>query len=84
VLFRRGQIEAARVELEKAIALPDGEDPTIWDHLGDVYMRQGQLERARTTWERARDLYERENSRTMDHRYKDLKRKIKLLDSVSK
>jgi tetratricopeptide (TPR) repeat protein len=84
VLFRRGQIEAARTELERAIQLPDGDDPTIWDHLGDVYMRQGQLDRARTTWERARVLYERENSRTMDYRYKDLQRKIKMLDSVSK
>ena len=84
VLFRRGQLDAARGELEKAIALPDGDDPTIWDHLGDVYFRQGQMERARTTWQRARDLYRRENSRTMDHRYKELQRKIKLLDSVSR
>jgi tetratricopeptide (TPR) repeat protein len=84
VLFRRGQLEAARTELEKAIALPDGDDPTIWDHLGDVYFRQGQMERARTTWQRARDLYRRENSRTMDHRYKELQRKIKLLDSASR
>ena len=83
VLFRRGQLDAARGELEKAIALPDGDDPTIWDHLGDVYFRQGQMERARTTWQRARDLYRRENSRTMDHRYKELQRKIKLLDSAS-
>jgi tetratricopeptide (TPR) repeat protein len=83
VLFRRGQLDAARTELEKAIKLPEGDDPTIWDHLGDVYYRQGQAQRARTTWERARVLYERENSRTMDYRYKDLKRKIKLLDSVS-
>jgi tetratricopeptide (TPR) repeat protein len=84
VLFRRGQIDAARAELEKAVKLQDGDDPTIWDHLGDVYYRQGEMERARTTWQRAKDLYERENSRTMDHRYKELQRKIKLLDSVSK
>ena len=39
VLFRRGEIEAARKELERATTLPDGDDPVIWDHLGDVYQR---------------------------------------------
>lgn len=82
VLFRQGQSEAARRELERAVALPDGEDPTIWDHLGDVYYRLREIERARTAWQRAMHLYEREKHRKMDPRYKDLERKFKLLDSA--
>jgi tetratricopeptide (TPR) repeat protein len=82
VLFRRGQLESARHELERAIALPDGDDPTIYDHLGDVYYRLEQFERARTAWRQALTLYERDRLRTMDQKYKDLKRKYKLLDSA--
>ena len=48
VLFRRGQHEAVRKELEKAVMLPDGiEDPTVWDHLGDVCARLGDKAKAR-------------------------------------
>ncbi len=47
VLFRKGEIEAARVELERAAALPDSDDPVIWDHLGDVYQRLQLFDRAR-------------------------------------
>ena len=48
VLFRRGQHEEARKELEKAVVLPDGiDDPVVWDHLGDVCFRLGDKEKAR-------------------------------------
>jgi tetratricopeptide (TPR) repeat protein len=82
VLFRRGQLNAARDELERAVTLPGGEDPTIYDHLGDVYYRLQQIDRARTAWRQALTLYERERVRTMDQKYKDLRRKYKLLDSA--
>ena len=45
VLFRRGQVDAARKELEYATTLPDGDDPVIYDHLGDVLQAQGQATR---------------------------------------
>jgi tetratricopeptide (TPR) repeat protein len=79
VLFRRGRLDAARQELERAAALPDGEDPVIWDHLGDVYYRLEMTARARETWQRALHLYEQDRRRKMDQRYKDLKHKLKLL-----
>jgi tetratricopeptide (TPR) repeat protein len=82
VLFRRGQLEAARNELERAVQVPGGDDPTIFDHLGDVYYRLHQVDRARTAWRQALTLYEREPVRTMDQKYKDLRRKYKLLDSA--
>jgi tetratricopeptide (TPR) repeat protein len=81
VLFRRGQLEAGRRELEKAVTLPDGDDdPVVWDHLGDVYFRLDQPGRARAAWHKAITLYEVEKRRTMDYRYKEIKHKLKLLE----
>lgn len=58
VLFRKGRLEEARRELEKAAALPEGAaDPTVWDHLGDVAFRQGDRDRAREAWQKAKPLY---------------------------
>jgi tetratricopeptide (TPR) repeat protein len=81
VLFRRGQVEEARAQLLKATTLPDGEDPVIWDHLGDVYQRLEMSDRARTAWQRALHLYEQEKRRKMDQRYRDLVQKLKLLET---
>jgi tetratricopeptide (TPR) repeat protein len=80
VLFRRGEVEAARKELEQATALPDGEDPVIWDHLGDVYYRLDQPERARTAWKKAQTLYGQKRRRQKDDQYKELQHKLKLLE----
>jgi tetratricopeptide (TPR) repeat protein len=79
VLFRRGQIDAARTWLEKAASLPGGaEDPVVWDHLGDVYFRLEQPAKARAAWGRAVELYEKEKRRKLDDHYKELKNKLKL------
>jgi tetratricopeptide (TPR) repeat protein len=77
VLFRRGQVDAARQELERAAALPDGEDPVIFEHLGDVYYHLNQPARARFAWQRALQLHEQDRSRPVDDRYRELQRKIK-------
>jgi Tfp pilus assembly protein PilF len=75
VLFRKGDTEGARKELERAATLPDGEDPVIWDHLGDVYHRLAMLPRAHSSWTRAKQLYEREG-RDKDDRYREVLRKL--------
>lgn len=80
VLFRRGKLEAARQELEKATRLSDGgDDPVIWDHLGDVYLRLGQSQQARSAWEKSEKLYEVDRRRQRDKHYRDLQQKLKLL-----
>jgi tetratricopeptide (TPR) repeat protein len=76
VLYRRGQADAARKELERATALPDGNDPAIWDHLGDVYQHLHMDAQARSAWQRARALYEQEGRRKMDERYREVLRKL--------
>ncbi len=85
VLFRRGQWQSARQCLEKAVTLPDGEDdPTVWDHLGDVCFRMRDTERARNAWQRARALFELEKRRKPDEHYKELQLKLRLLNMESR
>lgn len=77
VLFRRGQLKEAGVELEKASKLPGGsEDPVVWDHLGDVYFRQGEKSKAQQSWKKAQELYEEGRRRPDDH-YKEIKDKLR-------
>lgn len=78
VLFRRGDLDGARKELERAVSLPDGDDPTLWDHLGDVYFRLERYVQAQSAWERSIDLYEKEHARPQDDRYRDVQRKLRM------
>lgn len=81
VLFRRGQIAEARRELERAAELPDGDDPVIWEHLGDVYQQLQMMSQARRAWEKAVRLYEQEHRRNKDDHYRELKRKLESITS---
>jgi tetratricopeptide (TPR) repeat protein len=78
VLFRKGEAQAARKELERATILPDGENAEIWDHLGDVYQQLRMPKEARNAWQRAIELSERERVQPTDERYLNLKRKVKM------
>jgi tetratricopeptide (TPR) repeat protein len=78
VLFRRGKLEEARQELEKATTLPQGdEDPVVWDHLGDVYYRLKQSTRAVENWKKALSCYEMGTRRKTDNRYREIQEKIR-------
>ncbi|MSU79742.1 MAG: tetratricopeptide repeat protein [Gemmataceae bacterium] len=79
VLFRRGQIESSRKELERAAVLDGGEDPVIYDHLGDVYYRLEMRPEAARAWQRSLDLYDQGLRRKDDERLRDLRRKLGLV-----
>jgi tetratricopeptide (TPR) repeat protein len=79
VLYRKGDLAGARRELERAARLPDGDDPVIWDHLGDVYLRLELSGPARTAFERAAHFYERDRRGRMDGRYQAVRQKLKRL-----
>ena len=49
--------EEARKELEKAKELI-GEDPVVYDHLGDTYFKIGSLEKAKDAWTKSIGLKE--------------------------
>jgi tetratricopeptide (TPR) repeat protein len=79
VRFRQGHWDEARAILERAVTLREGRDePTLWDHLGDVYARSGDPAKAKNAWLRARTLYDREPLAKKDGRLDELNRKLKL------
>jgi tetratricopeptide (TPR) repeat protein len=80
VLFRRGKLDEARKELERASRLPEGEeDPVVWDHLGDVYYRMKEPAKALAAWKKALALYEIGTRRKSDNRHKEIQEKIRTL-----
>jgi tetratricopeptide (TPR) repeat protein len=80
VLFRKGQFSEAREWIEKAAALPDGAgDPTVWDHLGDIYAKMDQRTKAKEAWQTALKLYESSYRKKHDTRPAEVERKLKAL-----
>lgn len=53
--FKSGQVAEALVELKRAAALV-GDDPVIYEHLGDIYAKQQRLSDAREAWLHALEL----------------------------
>jgi tetratricopeptide (TPR) repeat protein len=81
VLFRRGKLEAARKELERALALPTGaDDPVVWDHMGDVLHRLDRVPQAGAAWRKAVALYEAGRRPRNDGRYEEIQQKLRLLE----
>lgn len=76
VLYRRGQIKEARTELERAVSLGDGDDPVIYEHLGDVYHRLSMHPEASRAWQRALELYNEGIRHKDDDRVRDIQRKL--------
>src|SRR5262249_38148502 len=78
VLFRKGKLDEARQELERAAKLPDGEeDRVVWDHLGDVYFRQKRPAKAAEAWRKALALFDQGARRKAGDRYKEIQGKIR-------
>ncbi len=82
VLYRRGRLEEACQELERAARLMTDEDPVIWDHLGEVYYELGRRDQARTAWEKAVQLYEKSRRRDPE-RVQVLLGKLKALQATA-
>lgn len=52
VYFKLGKYDLAEENLNKA-AIHMGSDPTVQEHLGDLYQKTGRLKQAATHWDRA-------------------------------
>lgn len=81
VLYRTGKLEEACQELERAVRLPDGDDPTLWDHLGDVYRDLNRHDQARQAYQQSVRLFEEEARRDRDERLQETRRKLKKLEN---
>jgi predicted Zn-dependent protease len=79
VYFRMGQYTQAEDNIERAIARGAG-DPTVHDHLGDVYEKTGRLKLAAAQWELSLNEYAKTVQADMDPG--DVNKVQKKLDSA--
>ena len=78
VLFRKGDLPAARAALEQASALPNGAaDGVVWDHLGDVLFRLGEKGKAKAAWEAAAERYATDPRGKREGRADEVAKKLK-------
>ncbi len=77
--FRLGKFELAEDNLLKA-SQKINTDPTVLDHLGDLYQKTGRLKLAATNWERALNEWNRTIAAEVDP--EDVARVQKKLDSA--
>ena len=63
-LFKSGMFTEALAEMKRAVALA-GDDPVLYEHLGDIYANQRNLPEAREAWLRALEL-DPSNNKLMD------------------
>jgi len=81
VLFRKGQPAEAREWLERAAALPDGaDDPTVWEHLGDVYVKLDLPGKAKEAWQMSLKMSGSAPKRKGDTRPAEVEKKLKTLE----
>ena len=68
-LFKSGLVTEALTEMKRAVALA-GDDPVLYEHLGDIYAKQRNLSDARESWLHALEL-DPSNNKLMD-RFREL------------
>ncbi len=68
-LFKSGSFTEALTEIKRAVSLA-GDDPVLFEHLGDIYAKQQNLTDARESWLRALEL-DPSNTKLMD-RFREL------------
>lgn len=59
IQYKKGRFAAARKWLRRASALEGGEDPVIYEHMGDARWRLGEAKAAQAAWERALEIQNR-------------------------
>ena len=68
-MFKSGLLTEALTEMKRAVALA-GDDPVLYEHLGDIYAKQRNLSDAREAWLHALEL-DPSNNKLMD-RFREL------------
>lgn len=85
LLYKKGQFGSARDYLVRATRLPDGDDPTIYEHLGDAAWRCGRQDLARQSWLKAVELAAESSRESVSPEYGAVRqragRKVEMLDA---
>ncbi len=63
--YKIGSFDDALKYLERAVRLREGQDPVLYDHLGDALFRSGDRNAARAHWQTCLELIEREKPGNM-------------------
>jgi len=70
--YKAGDFENARKHLTRATQLRDGQDPVVYDHLGDALYRLGEPDAAHQAWQKALALAEQETDERVRARLAEL------------
>ena len=70
--YKRGEFDAARRYLSRAVRLLDGQDPILYDHLGDAECRLDDLQAAAGHWRKALAMIEEDTDADPDTRHAEL------------
>jgi Flp pilus assembly protein TadD len=82
VLYKRGRVKEAVEPLEKAAASKESNsDPTMHDHLGDIYYSLKQADKAKSCWERAEKIAAK--SSPPDKKLSEIRKKLKALGQLT-
>ncbi|HEX8200766.1 MAG TPA: tetratricopeptide repeat protein, partial [Isosphaeraceae bacterium] len=79
VLLKRGKAREALDPLEKAVQ-ELGSDPTLYDHLGDVYFQLQEFRKARDAWQKAEALATK--AIPPDKRLAEIRKKLEALKAL--
>jgi tetratricopeptide (TPR) repeat protein len=81
VLFKRGKLKEALDNLRKAVDRLDRPDPTILEHLGDVYLKLQDIPKAKESWKRAQEAAA--SVTPPDKRLEEIRKKLDSLDKLT-
>jgi tetratricopeptide (TPR) repeat protein len=79
VLFKQGDFEGALASLKKAAAMPAGQDPVIFEHLGDAYLKANDHNEAKKAWGKALELLSKTETVKAKEQRTTIEKKMKLL-----
>lgn len=79
VLFKKGRLNDAVEQLERAIEREDGQDAVIYDHLADVYWKLERADDARKSWEKSLELLAKPKTKRERDQKEQIERKLRLL-----
>jgi Tfp pilus assembly protein PilF len=77
VLYKNNELAEARLWLHRATNMENGDDPVLYDHLGDVLWRSGEKDEAVKIWKRSLELNDERASDGEEPAEKEVSERVK-------